>query len=291
MIKKIFCLVCFSSVMFASAQTMEKTKVVEDGLRFCESSYPYKGGVLIANFGTEQLNPLNNEGKGYIAYYKDGKTSIMIPADGNLSAPKGMSVKGNYIYVCDVNKIVVYNINNTKKTPYTIQFPKDDLFVNDVVIKGNNLYASVTNTDKIYKIDISNPSAPGKPEEWVSIAGPNGLFLHKGKMYVASYPADGVTKEDNVLYRIDNLRNPKPEKVIKIPGQYDGLALSKDGKSIYISNWSPAGLYRLNIKNGEMTPLELDLQKPLVGPADISTDGKKIYVPDLPNSRVIVIKE
>lgn len=40
-----------------------------------------------------------------------------------------------------------------------------------------------------------------------------------------------------------------------------------------------------------MTPLELDLQKPLVGPADISTDGKKIYVPDLPNSRVIVIKE
>lgn len=33
-------------------------------------TYPYNGGILIANFGTEQLNPLNAEGKGYILYYK-----------------------------------------------------------------------------------------------------------------------------------------------------------------------------------------------------------------------------
>lgn len=36
-------------------------RVITDGIRFCESTYPYQGGLLIANFGTEQLNPLNDE--------------------------------------------------------------------------------------------------------------------------------------------------------------------------------------------------------------------------------------
>lgn len=291
MIKKIFCLICLSVVTFASAQNTHKTEVIDKGLRFCESTYPYNGGLLIANFGTEQLNPLNNEGKGYISYYKDGEINSIIPSDGNLSAPKGMCIKDGFLYVCDVNKIVVYDMNDTKKTPYTIKFPKEDLFVNDIVAKKNDLYVSVTNTNKIYKIDISKNPFDLKPKEWLKIEGPNGLFIHKGKMYVASYPADGTTKEENVLYRIDNLKHPKAKKLIKIQGQYDGLALSKNGKSLYVSNWNPAKIYSLNIKNGKMTPLDIDMDKPFIGPADISTDGKNLYIPDLPNSRVVIVKE
>ena len=59
------------SVFTISAQSV--TKEVTDGIRYCESTYPYEGGMLIANFGTEQLNPLNSEGKGYIVWHKDGK--------------------------------------------------------------------------------------------------------------------------------------------------------------------------------------------------------------------------
>ena len=262
--------VCLSISL--SAQTVKG--VVNEGLRYCESTYPYQGGILVANFGTAELNPLNTEGKGYIAFYKDGKTQVMVPADGNLSAPKGMFIRQDYLYVCDVNKIVVYHLTDKAEAA-----------------DGNYLYASVTNTDRIFRLDISNPAQPGQPEEWLQISGPNGLLVRDGMMYVASYPADGVTKEANVIYRIDNLKQPVARKLTEVTGQYDGIAFASDGKSLIVTNWTPAQLSRIDLASGKMSPLPLKLEQPLIGPADITVKDGFIYIPDLPNSRVVVVKE
>lgn len=280
-----------SLALLSATAFSQSVKIENEGIRFCESTYPYNNGILVANFGTEALNPLNTEGKGYILFVKDGKSEVVVPADGNLSAPKGMFLRDGYLYICDVNKVVVYNISKKGTKPVTIQFPVGNLFVNDLVADKNYLYASVTNTDKIFRIDISNPAAPGKPQEWATVAGPNGLLMVDGKMYVASYPADGVTKDVNVVYRIKNLSNPSPEKFIEVSGQYDGIALSKDRKSIYLTNWTPAQISRLNLSDKSLVPLELNLQEPLIGPADITVANGKIYIPDLPNSRVVIVDE
>lgn len=280
-----------SLALLSATAFSQSVKIENEGIRFCESTYPYNNGILVANFGTEALNPLNTEGKGYILFVKDGKSEVVVPADGNLSAPKGMFLRDGYLYICDVNKVVVYNISKKGTKPVTIQFPEGNLFVNDLVADKNYLYASVTNTDKIFRIDISNPAAPGKPQEWATVAGPNGLLMVDGEMYVASYPADGVTKDVNVVYRIKNLSNPSPEKFIEVSGQYDGIALSKDRKSIYLTNWTPAQISRLNLSDKSLVPLELNLQEPLIGPADITVANGKIYIPDLPNSRVVIVDE
>lgn len=200
--------VCLSFVA-ASAQTV--VNVIDKGIRYCESTYPYDGGLLIANFGTEQLNPLNTEGKGYIVLHKDGKNGVLIPADGHLSAPKGMLVRDGYLYVCDVNKVMVYNLADKAAEPRTIALPEGNLFANDLVSEGDYLYVSVTNTDRIFRVDISRPGQPGQPQEWLSVAGPNGLLLHEGSLYVASYPADGRTTDAHVVYRIADLKNPVAE--------------------------------------------------------------------------------
>lgn len=267
------------------------TVVVNDGLRFCESTYPYQGGVLIANFGTEQLNPLNTEGKGYIMQYKDGKTSMLIPADGNLSAPKGMYIKGEHLFICDVNKVVVYNLSDLKAAPQTIRFPEDDLFINDLVASGNTLYASVTNIGRIYSIDISNLTTLNNivPVKWVDIAGPNGLLLEDNVMYVASYPADGNTTEANVIYRITDWSNPVPEVFVNISGQYDGIALSADKETMYVTNWSPAGISTIDMQTRQFVPMTINLKEPLVGAADMTVTEDTMYIPDLPNSRVVVL--
>lgn len=280
-----------SLALLSATAFSQSVKIENEGIRFCESTYPYNNGILVANFGTEALNPLNTEGKGYILFVKDGKSEVVVPADGNLSAPKGMFLRDGYLYICDVNKVVVYNISKKGTKPVTIQFPEGNLFVNDLVADKNYLYASVTNTDKIFRIDISNPAAPGKPQEWATVVGPNGLLMVDGEMYVASYPADGVTKDVNVVYRIKNLSNPSPEKFIEVSGQYDGIALSKDRKSIYLTNWTPAQISRLNLSDKSLVPLELNLQEPLIGPADITVANGKIYIPDLPNSRVVIVDE
>lgn len=87
------------------------------------------------------------------------------------------------------------------------------------------------------------------------------------------------------------MKNPLPEKWVETPGQYDGLALASDGKAIYLTNWAPAQICRVDLATREMKPLDVDLAQPLVGPADISVMDGCIYIPDLPNSRVVVVKE
>lgn len=280
--------VCLSFVA-ASAQTV--VNVIDKGIRYCESTYPYDGGLLIANFGTEQLNPLNTEGKGYIVLHKDGKNEVLIPADGHLSAPKGMLVRDGYLYVCDVNKVMVYNLADKAAEPRTIALPEGNLFANDLVSEGDYLYVSVTNTDRIFRVDISRPGQPGQPQEWLSVAGPNGLLLHEGSLYVASYPADGRTTDAHVVYRIADLKNPVAEKWMEMPGQYDGLAVASDGKALYVTNWTPAQVSRIDLNTRQLSPLDLKLPQALVGPADITVTGGYLYIPDLPNSRVVVVKE
>lgn len=280
--------VCLSFVA-ASAQTV--VNVIDKGIRYCESTYPYDGGLLIANFGTDQLNPLNTEGKGYIVLHKDGQNEVLIPADGHLSAPKGMLVRDGYLYVCDVNKVMVYNLADKAAEPRTIALPEGNLFANDLVSEGDYLYVSVTNTDRIFRVDISRPGQPGQPQEWLSVAGPNGLLLHEGSLYVASYPADGRTTDAHVVYRIADLKNPVAEKWMEVPGQYDGLAVASDGKALYVTNWTPAQVSRIDLNTRQLSPLDLKLPQALVGPADITVTGGYLYIPDLPNSRVVVVKE
>lgn len=282
-------IIMFISVCgFVSAQT--DLSVVNDGLRFCESTLPYNNGILIANFGTEELNPLNNEGKGYIMYYKDGKSDTFIAADGNLSAPKGMLVQGDRLFVCDVNKIVVYNTVDKSSKPEIIRLPEGHLFVNDLVADGKYLYVSVTNSDRIFRVDISG-NKDYIPEEWLEVPGPNGLLINNGSMYIASYPADGKTTGKNVIYKIGDMANPKLGKFVDIPGQYDGIATSTDVDYIYITNWAPASVNKIRLSDHSVTPVNISLDNPLIGPADISVKEGYIYIPDLPNSRVIVVKE
>lgn len=280
---------CQSKKASAPTDSPVAPTVITESLRFCESTYPYQGGILIANFGTEELNPLNAEGKGYIVFAQDGKTEILIPADGNLSAPKGMLIQNDYLYICDVNKIVVYHLTDLKAAPQTIRFPEDDLFVNDLIASGNTLFASITNSGRIYQIDITHPEQINqvKPALWTNIPGPNGLTIENNTMYIASYPADGKTTDANVIYQITNLANPKPEAFIAVPGQYDGIAFSADKKTMYVTNWSPAEVSAINMETKQMTPFYSE--EGLIGAADITVARDTMYIPDLPNSRVIKI--
>lgn len=280
-------------ILSGCASTPKSTPVTifSEGLRYCESTYPYDGGILIANFGSSELDPLNTEGKGYIVRYKEGASEVLIPADGNLSGPRGMYLRDGHLFICDVNKIVAYDLENRDAAPQVIVLPEGEAFVNDLAADGNTLYASVTNTGHIFRLDISDPAQAGAPELWLEIPGPNGLVIRDGAMYVASYSPDGVAKSEHVIYRIGDLQNPVAEPFVTVPGQYDGIAFSADGKWLYVTNWAPAGVSRINVETRAIEPVDLALEQPFIGPADMTVADGKIYVPDLPNSRVVIFEE
>lgn len=283
-----------AALIFTSCGSQSKAPAVtifDEGLRYCESTYPYEGGILVANFGSSQLDPLNTEGKGYIVRYKDGASEVLIPADGNLSGPRGMYLRDGHLFICDVNKIVAYDLENRETAPQVIALPEGEAFVNDLAAEGNNLYVSVTNTGHIYRLDITDPAQAGEPELWLEIAGPNGLVIRDGVMYVASYSPDGEAKSEHVIYRIADLQNPVAEPFVNVPGQYDGIAFSGDGKWLYVTNWAPAGISRIDMQTREISPVELPLEQSFIGPADMTVADGMIYVPDLPNSRVVIFAE
>jgi 56kDa selenium binding protein (SBP56). len=68
--------------------------------------------------------------------------------------------------------------------------------------------------------------------------------------------------------------------------QYDGLALSEDGKYLYFSTWVNGNVGKIDIKDKKVENLILPIQ--LTGPADFSIHNGKLYIPDLPNSKVLV---
>ncbi len=62
-----------------------------------------------------------------------------------------MLVFNGLLYICDVNQLVVYNLEDL--TSEVIVFPEGELFLNDIITDGEEIYVKVTNTGNIYRFN------------------------------------------------------------------------------------------------------------------------------------------
>ena len=274
----------------ASMDNQPLVSVCHDGIRFPESVYPYDGGLFISNFGSDTMNPRPDENKGYILYRKDGATKIVVPADGGLHKPTAMAVKDGYLFVCDETRLVVYSLEKPQDAPQIVTFAPEDQVVNDIALDGDTLYITVTNTGRIYSLDTTHPAQAAKqsPRLWLKLPGPNGIAVKDGTMYIVSIPSDYVhVTKDNIIYRINDLAHPEAERFIDAPGLYDGVALSDDGRTLYISDWQTASVTAVDLRTKKTQVL---YEEQGIGPADIAQSDGMLFVPDLLGSRVIMMK-
>ncbi len=286
--KKILLILSLAAVVWSCSKRGE-VKVYSKGLKFCESVIFYGDTLLVANFGTDAFDPLNNEGMGYIARIDDTTTTVVIPSDGNLSGPKGMALAGSRLFIADVGKVVSYDLADLSKGARVIPFPDGDVFVNDMAIDGDKLYVSVTNTGNIYRLDISDPELADTNglTLFSNIPGANGLIIKNRTLYIASYAPDGKMSTDNVIYTLSlDGETPVKDKLTLMIGQYDGLALSKNGKELYVTSWVKPMLSCYDFSKKKMTAMEHD-KIDLAGPARMVYHKNALWIPDLPNSRVV----
>ena len=263
--------------------------VIRDGIRFSESVYPYDGGLFISNFGSETMSPLHDENAGYILYRKDGITKTIIPANGSLHKPTAMAVKDGHLFICDETRLVVHRLDGMAEPPQIVTFPAEDQVVNALALDGDTLYISLTNPGSIYSLDVSHPANVGsiKPQKWLDIHGANGMAVGDGVMYIATIPTDYSTiSVDDVIYCVRDMKHLKAEKFCGEPGLYDGVALSDDNKTLYISEWKTGTVTAVDVQT-KRTHILYEEQG--IGPADIAQAGGILFIPDLPNSRVIEI--
>ena len=279
----------------AIGQDTKGLRVVSDqtvaGFRFPESvAYDPKGKVLyVGQFGSE-LKPAEKDGQGKISKVAlDGKVleDRFLPAAGDtLHKPKGIWVKGDRLWVTDIDVIWVFDLKTRKGR-------KLDLpgmgFANDPTVSGNNLYISDNRNDLLYRVEPADfLNHKGNPQVTVVFAGkginPNGLYpARDGSLLVVGWlsadKARGIYslgKNGEIKTLADNL------------GRLDGVYQMKNG-TLLVTDWNSGSLSSWNPKAG-MQPLA----KGFKGPADFcvvpEAKGLLVVVPDLAKSELRMIR-
>ena len=265
--------------------------VYQAGLQYCYGTVWAGDRLLISNYGGTVSDPLNIEKTGYIMQLKDGILSEYIPA-GTLMAPKGMTVLGNYLFVADVNCVMVFDMTDLKKAPQVIQFPENNLFVSDLVIGQDSLlYASVRDAGLIYRAEANQPENIGNATLDVflsTVSGPNGLAMYQDTMYICSYPQNDSIGDQNSIYMVLNVKdlNPMLYKLESLPGYYCGIQYNPKTRMVYYTDRINGQLRSINMKTGANKLLLPE--KILLSPQMLTLQGDKLYVPDVDASRLYV---
>ena len=292
--------VCVAVVQTLPAQAADKApkglRVVSDqaasGFKFPESvAYDPKAKVLyVGQFGSE-LKPAEKDGQGKISKVAlDGKVleDRFLPAAGEtLNKPKGIWVKGDRLWVTDIDVIWVFDLKTRKGR-------KLDLpgmgFANDPTVIGNDLYISDNRNDLLYRVSPADfLNHKDKPEIGVVFAGkginPNGLYPAKdGSILVGGFMS---AEKPRGLYAVTKEGDVKA--LSKELGRIDGIYQMADG-SLLVTDWNSGSLARWSQKSG-LEPLA----KGFKGPADFTVipgtkGGLTVVVPDLAKSELRIIK-
>jgi len=258
----------FASV--AQAQTHQLTKVWEtDSILKVPESVLYHAGTKSLFVSNIDGKPGEKDMKGSIAKVSlDGKTVNNDWAVG-LSAPKGMGVFQNTLYVADVDEVVAINLKSGKIIK---RFPVEGAgFLNDVTVnKAGVAYISDSKTGKVHRLQDQKVSTYLENQ-----AGVNGLLAVGDDLYV-------LVK--GTLWKCDAGKNMT--KVAEgMDESTDGIEQTSD-KNFIVSCWN--GVIYYVSADGKVQQM-VDTRPQKVSSADIGFDARNniVYVPTFFGNRVV----
>lgn len=216
------------------------------------------------------------DGKGFIAKVGlDGKVIKQEWVSG-LSAPKGIRVHENTLWVSDIDRLLGIDIN-TGEIKHEIK-PEGAQFLNDVATgPDGTVYVSDMRANKILAWKDGELSTL---YEAPLVQSPNGLLVQEGKLMVGCKSDDD---EQTHLYAFD-LKSNKPTQVAPVGfGNADGI--EADGQTGYlVSDWPGSTVTHISA-NGDSKVVLKAAEK---GTADIAyiADENLLIVPHMIENRV-----
>jgi hypothetical protein len=219
--------------------------------------------------------PWTADGKGSIA--KVGLDGKVIAAEWvtGLDCPKGLALSddGKWLFAADIGGVVVIDIAKAK-IDHKIAIP-EGVQLNDLVNDKGTLYVSDSSGKKVFVVKDGKASVHLDDQV---LKGPNGLFVHKGALYVL----------DN-----DSLNRVGKDKSLTVlasgmPGGADGLE-NAGGDDFLVSVWSGAVWY---LPAAGDKQLLFDGKAVKTNTADMGWDPKTktAYVPTFFGNSVIAFK-
>ncbi len=166
--------------------------------------------------------PGDKDGNGYISKVSlDGQTMVASWAQG-LSAPKGMGLSGDTLYVTDVNELVLIDVRDgtvLSKIPL-----EGTPFLNDIAVSGRTVYITDSRNQRLMRY-----LPGGQLTLWLeadTLAGINGIFAEGNYLFVGT--PRGVMRIDTATKML--------ERVALSTAGIDGL--SPWGGGYLVSDWA-----------------------------------------------------
>ena len=222
--------------------------------------------LYVSNVGEDE-----DSNEGYISKLTpDGEVTEARWVAG-LKGPKGLAVHDDRLYVADVDRLIVIDVD-AGEIVETYDAP-DSEFLNDVAADGEGrVFVSDTSGNAIYVLDGEEFSVWLEDE---ALMQPNGLLVEEDRLVVAAWGEDegdspvlGHLKTvDFETKAIETLGDGTPV------GNLDGI--EPDGQGGYlVTDWVAGALYRIK-PSGEAEQL-LDLNE---GSADLEVRAGQVLIP------------
>jgi hypothetical protein len=147
-----------------------------------------------------------------------------------LNAPKGITFANHKLFIADVDRIVIADIETGIKAD-EIAFADTTVSLNDVfLLDDNTLLVTVINKHELYAINLTSKDIINLSNS--SIEGANGLCKYEKKIYVCGFSSK--EKGKGSIYEYD-IETNKITTVIKDLGHLDGIKLFN--KKLFVSDW------------------------------------------------------
>ncbi len=251
----IFYLIFVALYQPAIADTLKETWQLNTGLSQPESViYDAENKLLLVS--NVAGSGMEHDAYGYISKVSmDGKLLEKYWIAG-LDAPKGLFIKDRLLYVSDIDKLVVIDLESgSVSARYIAEGAK---FLNDIAIDSSgNVYVSDMLTDRIYRLSGETFALWLESSE---LESPNGLRVEGNDLLVATW---GVMTEGfktdvpGALKRI-NLDSKQITSVSKPLGNLDGLEPALSGKGWTVTDWMAGKLWSVNPQGKTTQLLDLD---------------------------------
>jgi hypothetical protein len=293
---------CLAVAVSSTAVDVSKESI-SSGLSLPESVLQdaVGGKLYCSSIGGKEPTPeavMAKDADGFISLLNpDGSVSDLrfLPAKGDapLNGPKGLTLLGGQLWVADIDRVVGFDVSSRKELAAIDLSTRKVTFANDLVtIDDKRFLVSDTNSGQILAIEPGDAAkAVSEFDPPLVVEGANGLTLDgQRRLLVAQYSFAGrMLKVARLQVDWRTLKHGEPETLPFPDGQWDGLAVAKDG-TVYASDWKSGAIWALKPDAKEATKVEGG--DGFKGPADfwLLADESAIVCPDLVAQRVKVIK-
>lgn len=239
--------------------------------------------LLVSNVNGGAVDKDEN---GYIAKVSlDGKVIEKHWVKG-LDAPKGMALRGDTLYVADIDTLAVIDVPSAKIKAW--HRAQDARFLNDVAVNDKGeVFVSDMVRNRIHRL------AEGRFTVWLEspdLENPNGLLVEGNALVLGAW---GVMKADFSTEVPGHLKyiSLKDKSIVSMGGapigNLDGVEPAFTERHYYVTDWVGGKLFRISAEGKAEVLLELTK-----GTADIAVLPKRrwILLPMMLDNKLLAYK-